>query len=200
MTSKCGIQKVTLIDYPGLVAAILFFPGCNLRCPYCHNPSLVTPPFPKDLSTIDEAFAYLEKRKNVLGGVVLSGGEPMMNPEIPEIVDRIHALGLKVKIDTNGTFPERLKEIKPDFIAMDIKTSPGKYGLLTKDDVGLKIVESIMRIRCSGIPHIFRTVMDSGIVDDNDINFIELLADEKIKRVPVNYENVLLRDVVGGKI
>ncbi len=172
---NCGIQKVTLIDYPGTVAAVLFFPGCNLRCPYCHNPELVIPPFPGDLITIEEAFTYLVKRRNVLGGVVLSGGEPLLNPGIPGIVERIRSLGLKVKIDTNGTRPRQLADIKPDYIAMDIKTTPAKYPILAgglAEDVVSRVCESIEWIMDCGIPHEFRTVAVPGIVNPEDISLI----------------------------
>jgi pyruvate formate lyase activating enzyme len=168
----CGLQKVTLIDFPGEVAAILFFPGCNLRCPYCHNPELVVPPFPDDLIPIEDAFRYLRKRKNVLGGVVISGGEPLSHPEIPDIVGHLRSLDLKVKLDTNGTFPEALSSMTCDYIAMDIKTSLRKYDILGGSlfpDLKERVTRSIEWILDSGIAHVWRTVVVPGIVEPDDI-------------------------------
>jgi pyruvate formate lyase activating enzyme len=178
---SCGIQKVTLIDYPGEIASILFFPGCNFRCPYCHNPELVIPPFPGDMIPVEEAFRFIRKRKDVLGGVVLSGGEPLSHPEMPEIVRHIQSLGLKVKIDTNGSFPRALRDAKPDYIAMDIKTSIVKYPVLcgsAANDVQAKMTESIEWIEGSGIPHEWRTVAVPGIVEPEDIPHICSLIGE----------------------
>lgn len=128
------LVKTTLVDYPGLTAGSFFLKGCNLRCPYCYNKGLVLPQvYDKNLNTLEELFAHLEKRQGVLSGLVISGGEPLINKATPIIIKKAKSLGYKVKIDTNGTFPAKLKEIienpelKPDFIAMDIKTSPARY-------------------------------------------------------------------------
>jgi len=124
-----GIQKVTLLDYPDRTACTLFFGGCNLRCPFCHNASLVR----LDARPIDEGevFEYLKKRKNLLGGVCVSGGEPLIHPEIGELLSQLKELGYDVKLDTNGTNPSRLKELVErglvDYVAIDIKSSPEGY-------------------------------------------------------------------------
>ena len=119
--------KTTLLDFPGEVAAAVFTPGCNLRCPYCHNPELVRPPFPDEMISLEKLGVFLEKRASLLGGVCITGGEPLLHDNIGDLVSLIRSHGLKVKLDTNGTFPERLARIDADYIAMDLKTDPEKY-------------------------------------------------------------------------
>ena len=170
-----GLQKTTLIDFPHLVAATIFIPGCNLRCPYCHNPGLVTNIKTDTLKSFEQIISFLNKRYKVLGGVCLSGGEPLLYKNLTQLIDTIHSFNLKVKIDTNGTMPAKLCSLSVDFISMDIKTSPGKYYLL--GDHGIfnienKIKESIKWIISSGIPHEFRTTVAPGIVDKEDIKEI----------------------------
>ena len=168
-----GFQKVTLLDYPGEVASTLFTFGCNLRCPFCHNPQLINADRRPDLITWDEIYGYLVLRKNVLGGVVISGGEPLMHSWISEAVREIKNLGLKVKIDTNGFFPEMLEKLDPDYIAMDIKTSLKKYKLLGYScESALSVKESAGYIMKSGISYEFRTTVVPGIVDDGDLESI----------------------------
>ncbi|RKX74263.1 MAG: anaerobic ribonucleoside-triphosphate reductase activating protein [Spirochaetes bacterium] len=169
-----GLQKTTLIDFPGEVACTVFTAGCNLRCPYCHNPELVSGAPHSDMLPIKEFRSFLLKRKAVLGGVCITGGEPLLHQDIDELIDYIHELGLKVKIDTNGTFPELLRSIKPDYIAMDVKTSLSKYHLLKGNSPYLeeKVLSSLKYIISSGIPHEFRTTVVPGIVDAEDIREI----------------------------
>lgn len=128
------LVKTTLIDFPGLVASTIFLPGCNLRCPYCYNAELAKGIVPeKNAVSLNELYEHLKKRKNVISGLVISGGEALLNPHLKEIILTAKAFGYKIKLDTNGTLPKKLEEIissndtKPDFIAMDIKTSPLKY-------------------------------------------------------------------------
>src|SRR6056297_47161 len=192
--NRMALQKTTLLDYPGEVAATLFTPGCNLRCPYCHNPELVTPPFPDDLLSRGEILSFLKKRAGVLGGVCVTGGEPLLHPDLPELADEIHGLGLKVKIDTNGTMPERIEAILPkvDYVAMDVKTAPRRYGELGMNAAGAEepagrsgettadaadaaaepIKRSIRTIIESGIEHEFRTTCLPGLVKEEDIREI----------------------------
>jgi pyruvate formate lyase activating enzyme len=131
---RVGLQKTTLLDFPGEVAATVFIPGCNLRCPYCHNPGLVSPPFPEDMIPVGELDAFLSRRARVLGGVCITGGEPLVHPDIGSLVGIIRSHGLQVKLDTNGTFPGRLEELLAsglvDYVAMDIKTAPDLYDTL----------------------------------------------------------------------
>ena len=138
--AKAGVLvKTTLVDFPGRVASSLFLRGCNLRCPYCYNTGLVLggKAAADDIyATAEEVFSHLEKRKNVLTGFVVSGGEPLVNPLTPYLIRYAKALGYRVKLDTNGTLPDELNALiendtmRPDFIAMDIKTSPSRYGEL----------------------------------------------------------------------
>ena len=136
---KDGILiKTTLVDFPSELSSAFFLPGCNLRCPYCQNRELVLPLLLQEqenenLVSIEDLFTHLERRKNVLSGLVISGGEPLLNSRTKEILSRAKKLGYKTKLDTNGTFPEKLEDIlenpetRPDYVALDVKTSPEKY-------------------------------------------------------------------------
>jgi pyruvate formate lyase activating enzyme len=125
-----GLVKTTLLDYPGLVSAVVFTAGCNLRCPWCQNPGLVHAPWDEGLLSEAEILAFLEKRRNVLQGVVVTGGEPLFLPDLPFLLARIRDLGYRVKLDTNGTFPDRLEALAPglvDYLAFDLKNAPSAY-------------------------------------------------------------------------
>ncbi len=173
MKIRFGLVKTTLIDYPGKVAASLFTHGCNLRCPFCHNPELVDPnsPVPDHFVPAEEAAAFLEKRKSVLEGVCISGGEPLLHSGMSEFVGDIQRRGYSVKIDTNGLLPEQLAECAPDFIAMDVKTAPSRYERLgfTGADAPYRLSESIKYITSSKIPRQFRTTLVPGIVTAEDL-------------------------------
>ncbi len=174
MIKSAGFIKTTLVNYPGKVAAALFLPGCDLRCSYCHNPELVLNTA-DDLVDIEEILAYLEKRRGLLQGVCISGGEPLVHEDLGELAKAIKDMGYLLKIDTNGTFPDRILSLEPDFIAMDIKTVPEKYPMLSPvQDPALpdKIKSSIEIIKKSGIDHEFRTTVAPGIVDMKDIQDI----------------------------
>ena len=130
-----GMQKLTLLDFPGVVACTLFTAGCNFRCPWCHNAGLVLPEENPDLLEGDEVLSFLEKRKGVLDGVCVTGGEPLLQAELPEFLRRVKDLGYRVKLDTNGSFPERLEALVQeklvDRVAMDIKNGPSRYAETT---------------------------------------------------------------------
>lgn len=151
-----GLVKTTLLDYPGLVAAVIFTAGCNLRCPWCQNPGLVQAPWDKGLLAEDEVLAFLTKRRPVLQGVVVTGGEPLYRPELPELLARIQALGYRIKLDTNGTYPERLEALAPglvDYLAVDIKNAPSAYAAsagLTVPAVRLARTLEVLRTRYPG--------------------------------------------------
>ncbi len=187
--------KTTLVDFPENVACTFFLPECNLRCPYCYNRELAEGFVPNENSvSTEELYEYLQKRKNVLSGLVISGGEALLNPNIGEIISTAKSIGYKIKLDTNGTLPEKLEQLmsdkntKPDFIAMDIKTSPQKNeeklifqpkknnSKATKiQNTGLseKILRSIKII--SGYPtenREFRTVLVPPLVQKPDIEEI----------------------------
>jgi pyruvate formate lyase activating enzyme len=127
---RYGLIPTTLIDYPGRVAAAIFTVGCNLRCPWCQNPGLVSPPWATGLLGLDEVMDFLSRRRRVLGGVVVTGGEPLFDPDLPMVLERLGTLGVPLKLDTNGTFPERLERLPAgsvDYVAVDIKNAPSAY-------------------------------------------------------------------------
>ena len=125
-----GLQKLTLLDYPGRLAATVFLGGCNFRCPFCHNAALVVRSDGAEISE-DELFAFLESRRGKLTGVCITGGEPTLNPSLPSFIKRIRALGYSVKLDTNGTNPDMLISLVRgglvDYVAMDVKSSIDRY-------------------------------------------------------------------------
>ena len=140
-----GLQKLTILDYPGKTACIVFTKGCNYRCPFCHNSHLVNKSF--DMVLEEEVFSYLEKRRNLLDGVVITGGEPLLQKDIERFIRRIKDLGYLIKLDTNGTFPDKLdyliKNELIDYVAMDIKRDIDNYGLIV--GVNNPLVENIKK-------------------------------------------------------
>ena len=157
-----GLQKLTLLDYPGELAAIVFFGGCNFKCPFCHNGSLVLGTAP-DID-LEELFAFLESRKGRLGAVVISGGEPTIYPDLPEFIRRVRALGYKIKLDTNGTNPDMLISLVEgglvDYVAMDIKNSPELYAATAGARVDMeKIKRSAEFLLLGRVEYEFRTTL-----------------------------------------
>ncbi len=127
-----GFQKMTMLDFPGYVACTVFTPGCNFRCPFCHNSLLVTRMNDSEIYTEEDILSYLKKRQGVIDGICISGGEPLIHDDIFDFVRKVKELGFLVKIDTNGSFPEKLQKLidsgNIDYVAMDIKNCPEKYG------------------------------------------------------------------------
>jgi len=169
-----GFQKVSLIDYPGKVAAVVFTQGCNFRCPFCHNVELVVPSCFGSTIDEDEILAFLAKRVDKLQGVVVTGGEPTIQPDLDRFLQRVKDLGYAVKLDTNGSRPEVLQRVVKqslvDYIAMDIKASPEKYDLLCGIPVNLTMIrESVRIILSSGIPHEFRTTFSKTFLSKEDL-------------------------------
>ena len=127
-----GLQKMTLLDYPGKVACTVFLPGCNLRCPYCHNSCLVVPEKITEGFPEEELLSFLRRRRGKLDGVCITGGEPTIHKELPDLIEKIRSLGFLIKLDTNGSNPKMLEELINggllDYAAMDIKNSPALYG------------------------------------------------------------------------
>ena len=123
-----GLQKLTLLDYPGQVACTVFTCGCNLRCPFCHNAALVLPERMEDGERMEDVLAFLEKRRGVLDGVAVTGGEPLLHDDLPDFLRAVRAMGYKIKLDTNGTLPDRLRAVLEeglaDRVAMDVKNAP----------------------------------------------------------------------------
>ena len=156
-----GLQKLTLLDYPGKCACTVFLAGCNLRCPFCHNASLVTGAAPAVMDE-EEFFAFLGKRKGLLDGVCVTGGEPTLRKELPEFLARIRGLGFSVKLDTNGSNPKMLRQLIDekiiDYVAMDIKNSPDRY-METCGGVDIlnQVQESIDILMEGRVDHEFRT-------------------------------------------
>jgi pyruvate formate lyase activating enzyme len=186
-----GLQKFSLLDYPGHLAAIIFTQGCNFRCHFCYNPMLVRPP--DDLSyasastdtkdgaeakdhrlSLSDLFVFLAARAGKLEGVVITGGEPTIHPDLPDFIRQIRELGFKIKLDTNGTNPEMLagliSEKLVDYIAMDIKGSPKRYSEVAGVEVNLeKVKKSVKIIMKSGLAYEFRTTLVPGLVDKQDL-------------------------------
>lgn len=163
-----GLQKTTLLDYPGYVACTLFAHGCNLRCPFCHNAGLVVRK-PENIISEEEIGAFLQKRKGILDGVCLTGGEPLAQKDAIEFIEFLKSFGYKVKLDTNGFYPDRLKEIigkgLVDYIAMDIKSSKENYPKAVGiQDIDIApMIKSTELIMGSGIDYEFRTTAVKGI-------------------------------------
>lgn len=169
-----GLQKVSLIDYPGKIAAAIFTQGCNFRCPYCHNPDLVPPESRGDLFPVAEVLAFLEKRRGRLDGVVLTGGEPTLQPGLPEFLETVRAMGYPVKLDTNGSNPGILEKLLGrgflDYVAMDLKAPEGKYGLFSGPAVPFsRIAKTMNLIRHSGVPFEFRTTVVPSLLSEEDL-------------------------------
>ncbi|OPY87938.1 MAG: Pyruvate formate-lyase 1-activating enzyme [Syntrophaceae bacterium PtaU1.Bin231] len=157
-----GWQKVSLIDYPGEICAVVFLQGCNFRCPYCHNPDLVDPARFGECLPVEDVFAYLDSRRGKLDAVTVSGGEPTLQPDLPDFIRRIRTLGFKVKLDTNGSRPEMLENLirwgLVDYLAMDIKGPLHRYREITGADIDAGVIaKSIAVVMNSGIAYEFRT-------------------------------------------
>ena len=175
-----GLERLTLLDYPGKMASTVFLGGCNFRCPFCHNASLITGKVPEEIP--EEAFfAHLVRRRGILGGVCITGGEPTLHPELPEFISKIKALGYSVKLDTNGYRPDVLRALIEsgliDYVAMDIKNCSQRYA----ETVGLpdldygKIAESRDLLLSGVVPYEFRTTVVRELHTPSDL---ELLARE----------------------
>ncbi len=169
-----GLQKTTLIDYPGKIACTIFLFGCNFRCGYCHNPELVITPKNFDYPE-NEILLFLEKQKKYLDGICITGGEPLLNIDF-EFLRKIKNMGYKIKIDTNGSFPEKLKEIIEeklvDYIAMDIKTSRENYEKAVNSVVLLEKIEESIKIISNFPEHEFRTTVVERFHDEEEIKEI----------------------------
>jgi pyruvate formate lyase activating enzyme len=174
-----SINKTSLLDYPGKIAAIIGTQGCNMRCPYCHNSYLIPYEFTKHSQIIKEEafFSFLGQRKNFLDGVVITGGEPTIQSDLPEFCDKIKKIGLSVKLDTNGTHPSVLSRLLKnklvDYTAMDIKTDLDQYHQLFKENIDVnEILKSIDIIMSSDQPYELRTTCVSPFVTPDNIDQI----------------------------
>ena len=169
-----GFNKTTLLDYPGHLAATIFLGGCNFRCPFCHNASLVLAPNSQPIISKEEVLSTLRKRIGILEGVCITGGEPSLYPGLIDLIKEIKDLGFLVKLDTNGTNPNTIKYLLEsnliDYIAMDIKNCKEKYSLSSgiKNTVIDKISESISLLINSNIDYEFRTTVVKNLHDASD--------------------------------
>ena len=170
-----GFQKLTLLDYPGKVACTLFTAGCNLRCPFCHNASLVTHIDSSNIYKKEEILSYLKKRHGILEGVCISGGEPLLQAGIEDFIKEIKDIGYSVKLDTNGFFPDKLSALVKkgliDYVAVDFKNSYEKYSLTTGiENLDITPFKKTVEFLLSGkVDFEFRTTVVAGLHEAQDI-------------------------------
>ncbi|MCK5135224.1 MAG: anaerobic ribonucleoside-triphosphate reductase activating protein [Bacteroidales bacterium] len=183
-----GFQKQSLIDYPGNVSAIIFTQGCNFRCVYCHNPELVLQEQIKNAKRFntEKTLNWINNNQKLLDAVVITGGEPTLHDSLPAFINRINQLGLKIKLDTNGTNPKLLKQLirnkQLDYIAMDVKAPLEllKYREIVGENFNstlmAKVIESIDILKSEGIEYEFRTTLDSLLVISDIENIIDSIS------------------------
>ncbi|KIH76311.1 pyruvate formate lyase activating enzyme [Geoalkalibacter ferrihydriticus] len=177
-----GFQGTSLLDFPGRIASLVFFGGCNLTCPFCHNPSLVLTPEDHPDYPPQVLLGELAERRAFIDGAVVSGGEPTLDPELPGFLRQIKALGLLVKLDTNGLAPDMLASLIDeellDYVALDVKTAPSRYGELHRAPVDLDLLpRSVQLLKSSALDYEFRTTCVPGFVEESDIRALgELLT------------------------
>ncbi|MCR5625202.1 MAG: anaerobic ribonucleoside-triphosphate reductase activating protein [Lachnospiraceae bacterium] len=172
-----GLMKMTLLDFPGKVACTVFLGGCDMRCPFCHNWELLEMTAPAIMDDT-ELISFLEKRKGLLDGVVFTGGEPLLRNDLIPVIEKVRNMGFAIKLDSNGNHPDKLKEIIEtgliDYVAMDIKNSPEKYGIT----IGLpnfdtkKINESIEFLLSNKVDYEFRTTVVKQFHDEESFSKI----------------------------
>jgi pyruvate formate lyase activating enzyme len=181
-----NLRKTSLVDYPGRISAVIFLPGCNLRCPWCQNRELVLSEGPAGI-TLEEALGLIKRRRKLLGGVALSGGEPTLHRDLGDLIGKLHGIGLPVKLDTNGMNPPLLGELlgdrvsRPDYIALDLKLAPRRYIELLPPgrpafNPAAALAESAALIRSSGIPREYRSLALPGF-GPGDIEALAPLAE-----------------------
>jgi pyruvate formate lyase activating enzyme len=173
-----GWQKNSFIDYPGKISCVLFTSGCNFECPYCHNPDLVRNK-PTNVLNLNDVYDFLEARKGLLDGVVITGGEPTLHEELFPLCKKIHQMGYPIKLDTNGSRPDVIKKLIDegmiDYVAMDIKTDPYEYApIIQKECNPDHILSSIKIIMESPLTYEFRTTCVKPLVDTNVVEKISL--------------------------
>jgi pyruvate formate lyase activating enzyme len=195
-TGVAGWQKNSFIDFPGTVSTVLFFSGCNLKCPYCHNPDIVNAG-PDGSVSSDDIWDFLEKRKGIVEGVVLSGGEPTLHACLADAVPDIKLSGFRIKLDTNGMLPEKITSLLPDYLALDVKTAPRLYRKLLFSqyaDAEQRIARSIGIARDMGDKAEIRITVAPGIVDRSIIGEIGELVNgvKKVFLQPMQKKKDLL--------
>lgn len=181
-----GLQKLTLLDYPGHMAATLFTAGCNFRCPFCHNASLVLSSGGEKSYPEEDVIAFLKKRQGILDGVCVTGGEPLLQPGLADFLFRVKALGYLVKLDTNGSFPQRLVPLVEnklvDYVALDVKNTPARYG----ETIGVPgydpapVLQTIRYLLSDPVDYEFRTTAVAGLHGEQEFQTLaQLLAGAK---------------------
>jgi len=169
-----GLQKFSLIDYPGKICAIIFTQGCNFKCPYCHNPELSNPDFYEIKIPVDDIVSFLEKRKGKLDAVTITGGEPTLQADLIDFIKRVKEMSYLIKLDTNGSYPDVLETLITnnliDYIAMDVKAPWDKYQKITRSVIKPEIIKkSIGLITKSNISYEFRTTVVKSQLSTNDL-------------------------------
>ena len=185
-----GLQKTSLLDFPGKISAIVFTAGCNFRCGYCHNPELIHP-----VTTVKDIFEFLNTRRGKLDGVVITGGEPCLQKDLPEFIKKIKFMDFAVKLDTNGSFPQMLDAVLPylDYVAMDIKAPLSKYSNIVNTEIDTnKILKSINILKNSHLDYEFRTTVLRSQLSYKDF--------EEIGRLIQNAPRYFLQKFVSSKI
>ncbi len=166
-----------MLDWPGHVCTTIFVTGCSLRCPYCHNPELLETDTRNDMW--QSALSHIAIRRGWIDGVVISGGEPTLDPGLPRLLEDLATRGVPVKLDTNGTEPTVLQRVVADglveFVALDVKTLPERYGLLGAPDAGRTVNESIDVLRASGVRHEFRTTVFPPVITPEELPLLASL-------------------------
>lgn len=169
-----GIERFSSRDFPGHISSTVFLGGCNFRCPFCHNAELVLRPERLQTTPMDIFLSYLDGRRGWLEGVCLTGGEPLLHDDVEDLIRVVRERGLLIKLDTNGSFPDRLEGLLSagllDWVAMDVKAPLERYREVTRSNVDVeRIVRSADVIRQSGVRHTFRTTVVPGLVGRDDV-------------------------------
>ncbi|OQB94822.1 MAG: Pyruvate formate-lyase 1-activating enzyme [Spirochaetes bacterium ADurb.Bin110] len=181
---RVGFRKTSLLDYPARLASVIFFTGCNFRCPWCHNRELVLSEA-DDLLLLGECLSIIEKRKHLVRGVVLTGGEPLLQEKIGELIAQIHELGLLVKLDTNGSLPEKLSALiedprtRPDYVALDLKTDAQRYGDLSSSFPFAAVIQSLNILAKYKEEFEVRSVVVPGYLDEPAVKALAALVPEE---------------------
>ncbi|MDP2652874.1 MAG: anaerobic ribonucleoside-triphosphate reductase activating protein [Candidatus Omnitrophota bacterium] len=199
-----GLQKFSLIDFPGRISAVIFTQGCNFRCPFCHNPELVLPELFREPIPEQEVMDFLKRRKEYLEGVTVTGGEPTLQKDLPDFLEKVRALGYAIKLDTNGSNPAMLGQILArnlvNYVAMDIKAPLAKYDRVAGVSGHTEAVQcSIDLILASRIPHQFRTTVVKALCSEQDIeDAVPLVKNSRhyILQKFIPSEKILSRDLV----
>ena len=176
LTGIVGWNKLSFVDFPGRIATVFFYAGCDLRCPYCHNAPLLSGPWPHRPAAAD-LWHFLEKRRAVIQGVVLTGGEPSLHPDAPGLARHLRTLGLQVKLDSNGMNPDFTEAVAPDYLALDVKTTPDRYASMLRSpypDTGERLARSVDLAREMGERAEIRVTLAPGIVDERIVRDLAL--------------------------